>query len=226
MRTNAFRTILSGLALVVSATGASAQDRAGLLTSIEVKQLGANPRTEDHTRLRNHFAALADKYATDARRSRAFAHTMTGNPNHPPAVAPSVKWMNRAERSEAAAETVRALAAHHDHLASGRPSQAPPGGARFVAGEGAPIPTPAQLAELAASARTPAQHRSLAEYYTTLAEQQTIAAHRYASLAQTYQAQMRKGGIDPAIHFDQLANRSRAIADHARVEAAKHAQAN
>ena len=91
-------------------------------------------------------------------------------------------------------------------------------------GEGAPAPTVAQLRELAADARTPAEHRVLAEYYTTLADQQTTAAQRYAGMAQTYRAQVRKGGGDPAIHFDLMAKRSREAANQARGEAAKHAQ--
>ena len=149
---------------------------------------------------------------------------MTANPNRPPAVPPGARWTSRAARSEAAAETVRALAAHHDRLASGRPSEAPPDAARFERGEGAPAPTEPQLGELAARARSPVQHRSLAEYYTTLADKQTTAARRYAALAQTYRAQIRKGAGDPAIHFDRMATRSRALADQARAEAAKHRQ--
>ena len=225
MRTIHVRTILAGLALVVSTTGAAAQDRSALLTSIEVKELAASPRPVDHARLRDHFAALAGKYTMDARRYRAFAQTMTGNPNHPPAVPPGARWTNMAERSEASAEMVRALAAHHDRLASGRPSQSPPDTARFEAGEGAPAPTEAQLGELAAGARTPAQHRILAEYYITLADTQTTAATRYAALAQTYRGlTLRSAGDVPALHYERLVRESRRLAGQARAEAAKHRQ--
>lgn len=224
MRTFFTRTVFAGLALLTLTTGASAQDRSRLLTSIEVKELVTSSRPADHSRLRDHFAALADKYTSDARRYRNVAFVMTGNPNHPPAVPPGARWSRAAEQAEDSAVVARELSAHHGRLADGRPSQAPSGAGRFEAGEGAPAPTPAQLNELAASARTPAQHRSLAEYYTTLAEQKTTAANRYAGQAATYRAQVRKGYGDPAIHFDRLAKQSRESADAARAEAAKHTQ--
>ena len=224
MRTIFIRTMLAGFALVALTTASAAQDRSRLFTSIEVKEFVTSSRPADHARLRDHFAALADKYTSDARRYRNVALVMTGNPNHPPAVPPGTRWTNAAEQAEKSASVTRELSAHHGRLADGRSSQAPSGAGRFEAGEGAPAPTDAQLNELAASARTPAEHRSLAEYYTTLAEQKTIAAKRYAAQAATYRAQVRKGYGDPAIHFDRLAKQSRELAESARAEAAKHKQ--
>lgn len=218
------RAMLAGLALVALTTGAAAQDRPRLLTSIEVRELMGSERAGDHERLRDHFAALADKYTTDARRYRAMGSTVTGNPNHPPAVPPGARWTRAADQAESSATIVRELSAHHGRLAAGRPSQAPAESARFEAGEGAPTPTEAQLGELAANARTAAAHRSLAEYYTAVADKQTTSAKRYAALAQTYRAQVRKGGADPAVHFDLMAKRSRALAEAARSEAAKQSQ--
>ena len=75
-----------------------------------------------------------------------------------------------------------------------RPSQAPADSARFEAGEGSPAPTETQLRELAASARTPSEHRGLAEYFRTVAERQENAANKYATLAQLYRGQSRRTG--------------------------------
>ena len=224
MRTIFTRTVFAGLALLALTTAARAQDRSRLLTSIEVKEFVTSSRPADHARLRDHFAALADKYTSDARRYRNVAVAMTGNPNHPPVVPPGARWSRAADQADESASVARELSAHHGRLADGRSSQAPAGADRFEAGKGAPAPTEAQLNELAASARTPAQHRSLVEYYTTLAEKQTTAADRYTAKAQAYRAQVRKGYVDPAIHFDRLAKQSRESADAARAEAAKHAQ--
>lgn len=224
MRTIFTRTMFAGLALVALTTAAAAQDRSRLLTSVEVKEFVTSSRPADHPRLRDHFAALADKYTTDARRYRNIGSAMTGNPNHPPTVPPGTRWIRAAERAQESASVARELSAHHGRIADGRSSQPPSGAGRFEAGEGALAPTDAQLNELAASARTPAQHRSLAEYYTTLAEQQTTAAKRHAVQASTYRAQVRKSYGDPAIHFDRLPKQSRELADSARAEAAKHTQ--
>lgn len=223
MRMIDFRMMLAGFALLALTTTAVAQDRSRLLTSIEVKALVTSSRPADQARLQDHFAALADKYTTDARRYRAMAHTMTGNPNHPPTVPPGARWNRAATQADDAASIARELSAHHGRLADGRSSQAPAGSERFESGEGAPAPTDVQLTELATAARTPAQHRSLAEYYTTLADSQTKAAKRYASFAQMYRAQVRKGGGDPSIHFERLARQARESASHARAEATKHA---
>ena len=216
--------MLAGLALLAFTTAAVAQDRSRLLTSIEVKELVSSSRPADQARLRDHFAALAEKYANDARRSRNMALAMTGNPNHPPAVPAGARWTRAAQEADFAAAVARELSAHHGRLADGRSSEVPSGTERFEAGEGARAPTEAQLNELAANASTPSQHRGLAEYYTTLAQQQTMAADRYAAKARMYRAQVRKSGGDPAVNFDRLAKQARESAGYARAEATKHAQ--
>jgi len=150
MRTMFFRTLFAGLALVAIATGAAAQDRTALLTSIEVKALVAHAQPNDHARLRDHFAALADSYAVDARRHKAMAQVLTGNPNHPPAVSPGVRHVRPADAATQSVTILRELSAHHGRLAAGLTSQAPANSARFENGEGAPAPTDAQLRELSA----------------------------------------------------------------------------
>lgn len=225
MRTISFRTILAGVAMVAIATVAAAQDRSALLTSIEVKRLAASSRSDDHLRLRDHFAALAEKYTSDANKHQATARVMTGNPNHPPAVTPGSRYLRLATSARETAATLRALSAHHGQLAARRPSTAPADSARFENGEGSPEPSDEQIRELIASARTPADHRNLAEYFDAVAEKQTTAANRYTAFAQGYRGQSRRTpGGDPAMHFDVLAVRSRDVANEARVEAARHRQ--
>ena len=227
MRTIFSRTFFAGLALLAIATGAAAQDRTALLTSIEVKELVARAEPNDQARLRDHFAALADRYAVDARRHRAMAQVLTGNPNHPAAVSPGVRNVRLADAATQSATTLRALSEHHGRLAAGQPSQAPLNSARFENGEGAPAPSDAQLRELSASARTPADHKVLAEFFAGLAEKYTRDARRHAAMAQSYRghANDRSGSFAAlAVHCEGLANSSRESANRARAAAAEHRQ--
>ena len=221
MRKLIFRTVLSCLALVALATGAAAQDRTALLTSIEVKELVARAEPNDHARLRDHFAALADRYAVDAQRQKALAQ-LTGNPNHP--VTPGVHHLRLADAAIQSATTLRALSEHHGRLAAGLPSQAPVNSARFENGEGAPAPSDAQLRELSAGARTPADHKALEDYFTGIAEKYTRDAQRHDAMAQSYRghANDRSGSFAAlAVHCDQLAKSSREAANNARAAAAE-----
>ena len=138
MSTMFFRTFFAGLSLVAIATVAAAQDRTALLTRIEVKELVARAQPADHARLRDHFAALADRYTVDAQRHKAMAQVLTGNPNHPPAISPGVYHMQLADAAIQSATTLRELSAHHGRLAAGQTSQAPANSCRFENGEGAP----------------------------------------------------------------------------------------
>lgn len=227
MRTIFSRTFLTGLALVAFATGAAAQDRTALLTSIEVKELVARAQPNDHARLRDHFAALADSYAVDAQRHKAMAQVLTGNPNHPPAVSPGVHHVRLADAATQSATTLRELSEHHGRLAVGQPSQAPVNSARFENGEGAPVPTDAQLRELSAGARTAADHRALEEYFTGLAAKYARDAQRHDAMAQSYRghANDRSGSFAAlAVHCEGLAKSSRESANRARAAATEHRQ--
>jgi hypothetical protein len=227
MRTIFIRAMLAIFALVALTTAAAAQDRSRLLTSIEVKEFVTSSRPADHARLRDHFAALADKYTSDARRYRNVAFVMTGNPNHPPAVSPGVHHVRLADAATQSATTLRELSAHHGRLAAGQLSQAPVNSARFENGEGAPVPTDAQLRELSAGARTAADHKALEEYFTGLAENYTRDAQRHAAMAQSYRghANDRSGSFAAlASHCEGLAKSSRESANTARAAAAEHRQ--
>ena len=227
MRTISSRTFFAGLAVVAIATGAAAQDRTALLTSIEVKELVARAQPNDHARLRDHFAALSERYAVDAQRQKALGQVMTGNPNHPPAVSPGVRHLRLAYAATQSATTLRELSEHHGRRAAGQPSQAPVNSARFDNGEGAAVPTAAQLRELSAGARTAADHKALEEYFTGLAEKYTRDAQRHDAMAQSYRghANDRSGSFAAlAVHCDGLAKSSRESAGTARAAAAEHRQ--
>lgn len=227
MRAIFFRTYLAGFALVAIATGATAQDRTALLTSIEVKELVARAQPNDHARLRDHFAALADSYALDAQRHKAMARVVTGNPNHPPAVSPGVRHVRLADTATQSVTIIRELSAHHGRLAAGQTSQAPANSARFENGEGSPAPTDAQLRELAAGARTASDHRALEEYFGGLAETYTRDAQRHDAMAQNYRghANDRSASFAAlAVHCEGLAKSSRESASRARAAAADQRQ--
>jgi hypothetical protein len=227
MRTLNIRTMLAGFAMMVIATGAAAQDRSALLTTIEVKELVASAQPNVHARLRDHFAALADKYAADAQRHQATAQVLTGNPNHPPAVPPGARHARLAESAIISAATFRELSAHHGRLAAGQASQAPANSARFENGEGAPAPTDTQLRELSAGARTPSEHRALDEYFSELAQKYASAAQKHAAMAVRYRLHPndRAGSFTAlAAHCERLAKQSLESADAARAMAAEHRQ--
>jgi hypothetical protein len=177
--------------------------------------------------LRDHFAALADKYDTNAERLRATAQSLTGNPNHPPAVPPGARYVRSAECASASAETLRELSAHHGRLAVGQASQASANSARFESGEGAPAPTESQLRELSAGARTPSEHRALDEYFSELALKYTSAAQKHTAMALGYRSHPNdRGGSFTALasHCEQLAKQARESAEIARAKAAEHRQ--
>jgi hypothetical protein len=219
--------MLAGLAIAVFATAAAAQDRTALLTSIEVKELVASSQRDDHARLRDHFAALADKYEADAQRHKGIGKSLTGIPNHSPAVVPGARYARLAESETASAATVRELSAHQGRLAAGQTSQAPANSARFENGEGAPAPNEAQLRELSAGARTPSEHRALAEYFSELVQKYTDTAQKHTAMALSYRSHPNDRGSSftaLAAHCEQLAKQARESAETARAQAAEHRQ--
>jgi hypothetical protein len=132
-----------------------------------VNQLATSGTAADDERLRDHFAALARRYEAEARKHRAMAQVMTGNISHPYAARPGWQHTQLAARAEEVAVTVRKLSAYYGDLAAGRPATPPADSARFERGEGSPEPSEAQIRELVAGARTPADHRNLEEYFNT-----------------------------------------------------------
>ena len=225
MRANHFRTmVLTSLALVGLAAGAAAQERQNLLTSIEVNRLVSSAKPADHARLRDHFGALANRYASEARRDENLARAPWGNPNRRSGAGVGSKYTRLAEQATASAAIARALAAHHEQLAAGLPSTPPKDSARFEAGAGAPAPSDAQLRELAAGARTPADHSSLEEYFATLATRYSKDADTHAAMAVGYRGNPRGTLTWAVAHCERQVKQAREAAADARAAAAEHRQ--
>jgi hypothetical protein len=108
------RTILAALTVAALSTGAAAaQDRSARLTTTDVKRLVASARPDDHARLRDHFATLADRSTVKARGYRVLAQSLMGNPKSSSALPPAAYWSRLAELSERRAASLRGLAAEH-----------------------------------------------------------------------------------------------------------------
>jgi len=222
MRTIHVRSLSIGaFALLAFAGSAAAQTPpSAVLNTLEVRKLVASAEPGDHARLSAHFAALADEYTTTARRHTAMSRAFDGNPNRQSATGMRDHARRLAELDAKSAATLRELAAHHDALAAGKPSNVPGGAARFEGGAGAPEPTEQELSALAAKASTPADHRGLEEYFLTLARRYTADAERHALMAATYRGTRIAMAAD---HCERLVALSRDSAKEASAAAALHA---
>ena len=230
MRSNHFRGIAIGL-LAIGAFAAQAAAQgipSAILTSLEVRQLIARGEPADHARLRGHFLALADQYEADARQHNAMARAFIASPSVRVRAQSSADHCKRLERLAGdSAATVRELAAHHDRLAAGNPSTAPKNAGRFEAGEGARVleQHDKEMHDLAASARTPADHRAIEQYFEGIEKQYNAAVNEHLSMARAYRAMPSRGGNDPAAHCDRLVKLSREAAKEAAALAAEHEKA-
>lgn len=224
MRTSYLRTIVAaGVALVGLTVGVGAQTAPALLDSLEVQRLVASSDPAANARLRDHFTALAATYEAQAREHRAMAQGFMGNANHP-ATSMSDHCKRLADIATQEAATIKEIAAYHAQLAAGSPAAVPKNAAPYQAGKAAPAPTEARMHELAMSARTPADHRALEEYYLTVASKNEAAAAEHGKMAQSYRAAPRRGTADPAVHCDRMIKLSQDAAKEARAAAMQHRQ--
>ena len=139
MTTFTFRSLAIGtLATLMLAGTAQAQTPSPVLNTLDVQKLIESKAPADNAKLSAHFAALADRYAAEARRHTVMAQSASGNPNHSTGSGLSTHCKRLAELNTQSATTLRELANHHKALAAGAPSTAPAGGARFQGGAGAP----------------------------------------------------------------------------------------
>lgn len=225
MTTNNFRPLAAGvLTLMATVAVAAAQDTPALLTSLEVQQHVSRAQPADHARLSHHFATLADRYETDARRYAALATAFIGNPNRTPAIDPAAHWRRLAERAAVSAITAWELAEYHQFLVDEILSVAPEDATRFEAGYGAPEPNTQQLHTFAALARTPTDHAVLEEYYLILARHYAADVEEHTAMAGAYRGNANRRGGDPAVHCDRMVKASRQAANDARAAAAEHRQ--
>lgn len=221
MRAVYFRSIAIAAAAVLTLSGrVAAQEAPGaVLNAFEVQELVARAEPADHARLSAHFAALADRYTAEAKRHLSMSQSFVGNPSRNLGTGMSTHCKRLAELNTQSATTVRELVAYHDKLASGTPASIPGGATRFHAGAGAREPNDQDLNALAARASTPAEHRALQEYFTTLARRYEADAREHAAFA----AGLRTTRLEnaAAIH-SRLATLSRNAAKEATAAARMH----
>jgi hypothetical protein len=216
---------LAAVAVLTFASSVSAQDTpSGLLSNLEVRQLVTRGDPEDHVRLSTHFAALAQRYKTEAQRHSSMLQAYTSNPKITQmAVSMSGHCRRLAELNTQSMATLRELAAYHAKLASGTPATPPKDGARFQGGAGAPEPTERELNVLAAKASTSAEHRGLEEYFSTLARRYTLAADEHAANAVSWRGMTRvPAAAITATHCEKLSGQLRDAAKEANAAAAMH----
>jgi len=224
MRTILIRKwVVGALALMTVAGSAAAQTTSSpILNALEVQKLVASSDPGDNARLSAHFAALADRYAADAKRHNAMAQAFIAAPTRrAPANTAADHCKRLAALNTQSAETLRELSAHHDKLAVGAATTVPKGGARFQGGAGAPEPTDADLSALAAKANTPADHHALEEYFVTAARRYSADANDHVAMAQAYRGTRM---AQAAVHCDRIVALARDEAKEATAAAAMHKQ--
>src|SRR4030095_3653594 len=189
MRTVHFRSLsIAAIAVLTFAGSVAAQEKpSGLLNSLEVQQLCKRPSPGDNARLAAPFAALADRYAAEAKRHTSMAQSFVGNPSRNLGTGMSAHCKRLADLNTQSATTARELAVYHEKQARGTSVSLPRDAAQFHSGAGAPEPTDKELKALAAKASTPAEHRALEEYFLMLAKRYTADADQHIALAQQYQ---------------------------------------
>lgn len=210
------------LAVFLAGAGLAAAEEKGpgLLTRPEVQQLVARAEPADHARLAVHFAALAERYAAEAKRHVVMSQSFVGNPNRSLGSGMSIHCTRLADLNNQEAATLRELVAYHEKLAVGMPVTLPRDGAPFQGGAGAPDAT-GSVTALAAKAGTPAEHKALEEYFLTLAKRYTAAAEEHVALAQTYRGTKI---AQAAVMQDRLAGLDRETAKEATAAAGMHNQ--
>ena len=222
MRTVHFHSLsIAAIAVLAFAGSVAAQEKpSGLLNTLEVQQLVKRAEPGDNARLAAHFTALAERYASEAKRHTSMAQSFVGNPSRNLGTGMSAHCKQLADLNTQSATAVRELATYHGKLASGAAATPPTAGARFEGGAGASVPTDKELNALAAKASTPADHRSLEDYFVALAKRYTADAKEHAAMAQSYRASTRLAGA--GVHCDRLVDLARKAASEAAGAAAMH----
>ena len=218
------RLALAAAAILATAALAAAQAPSGVLNKLEVQKLVAADTPEANTALAGHFAELADRYTAEAAQHTGMARAYRANSNRSPATGAAAHCERLARLANESAAEAREMVTFHETLAAGDVAAVPKSAAKFHGGEGAPEPTAIDLHHLAMMASTPADHRSLEEYFTTQAKKYTADANVHTAMARSYRARVWKGGGDPADHCDRLAKFARQSAKEATEAASLHRQ--
>ena len=224
MRMTSIRSIAVGTLTFVALGGAAAAQTLSspILNTLEVRKLVSSTEPADNARLSAHFAALADRYAADARRHNAMAQAFIAAPTRrTPSNTAADHCKRLAALNTKSADTLRELSAHHNKLVAGSPSTPPKGSERFQGGAGAPEPSDAELSALATKANTPADHRALQEYFLSAAKRYTADANEHIVMAAAYRGTRI---AQAAVHCDRLVDLSRDEAKEATAAAEMHGQ--
>ena len=221
MRPTHFRTLsIAAVALFLFAGSAMGQTKSTpILNTVELQQLVKRAEPGDNARLAAHFAALAEQYTAQAKRHTAMAQAFIGSSTRRTGDSTADHCKRLAELNAQLASTLRELVTHHEKLAGGAASIAPPGSSRFESGAGAREPTDEELRALAARASTPADHRALEEYFLTAAKRYTADANEHTTMAAAYRGTKIASA---AVHCDRLVTLSRDAAKEANAAAARH----
>ena len=211
------------LAILTFSGGISAQQTSSaVLSSLEVQELIKRGEPADHARLEVHFAVLAEEHAAEARRHSAMAQAFIASPSRRTPANSAADHCKRLEQLNLqSAATLRQLAAHPEGLAKGQSTTKPRGSERFESGAGARTPTTEELTTLASKASTPADHKTLQEYFLTSAKRYAAEANEHIAMAQAYRGTRV---TQAAVHCDRLAALSRDEAKEAAAAAAAHKQ--
>jgi hypothetical protein len=221
MRTIQIRFLAAALPFLLLTASAAQEKPTGLLNALEVQQLAKRGEPGDNARLAAHFNALAERYSAEARRHMSMAQSYGGNPNRNFGTGMSAHCKQLASLNTQSATTLRELGADHQKLAAVAAATPPAGASRRDAGAGAKVPSDQELKAMAAKAGTPAEHRALEEYLSTLAKRYSAEAADHAALAQTYRSTRI---AQAAAHHDRLAGLSRDAAKEATAAAEMHRQ--
>lgn len=225
MRTYLRHVALVSTAVIALSGGVAAQENVSpTLSNREVQELITRGTPADHARLAQHFSAVADRYAADAQRHAAMQPAFKNNPKLAHMVPSQIEHCRQlALRNEESASLLRELAAHHRKQTEGVASVPPRGSERF---EGTtPTPSDAELTRLAATAATPADHQSLARYFTTIADRYAKDAADSAAYASTWQRLTRNPSSGAlAERWNRLAQQQTDASREARAAATLHQQ--
>ena len=82
-----------------------------------------------------------------------------------------------------------------------------------------------EVHDLAANARSAADHRVIEEYFESIEQQYRKAVNEHTGMAQAYREVPNRLGGDPAAHCDRLVKLSREAAQEAAVAASEHKKA-
>ena len=195
-----------------------------MLSETEVRQLIVRGEPADHARLSAHFDAMAQRYASDAKRHESMGQAFAGNTKLAHMAASQREHCRQlSARNLESATTLRELAAHHGKLAAGVASEPPSGAQRFEPSPSGRVMSDADISRLTANAETAADHRELEAYFTSLADRYEREAKESAAYATTWRNLTRNPSAPTvSTNWDRLGRQQRESATEARAAAVMH----